>query len=225
MRKLYIYLFVSRNKDNKHLPNFKERRQAFLEYNDNMEEVMKKFTRFVEEGQSGELARCYRSVNARNEDAVKKELMIRLLKDDHDVRKLNKLLISCAQAPQCRAEHKWLIDFDTIGSHIFHFCDDLVQMCGLTPDMFTIYSTVNGHAIVVDRGFDTRAIFEKYKDCDITLKKDDFLLIDYLTKDEDFFELADEDFEYRLAEWFENHSEEELGNMLREAGVEGLELE
>ena len=40
------------------------------------------------------------------------------------------------------------------------------------------YKTPNGYAIVCQHGFDTRELMEKWKDYDITLKKDELLFLD-----------------------------------------------
>ena len=39
MSDLYVYLIRSRNKDNKNVPNFKERAKTILEYKENEEKV------------------------------------------------------------------------------------------------------------------------------------------------------------------------------------------
>lgn len=42
------------------------------------------------------------------------------------------------------------------------------------------YKTPHGYAIVVPHGFDTRKLMEKWKDYDITLKKDGLLFLDMI---------------------------------------------
>ena len=56
--KLDVVLFVSRNKDNKHLENFSERRNAFTTTRD-FEDVKHQFQAFVNAGQIGEFSRMY----------------------------------------------------------------------------------------------------------------------------------------------------------------------
>lgn len=43
MSDLYVYLIRSRNKDNKDVPNFKERAKTILEYKENEDRVIKEF--------------------------------------------------------------------------------------------------------------------------------------------------------------------------------------
>ena len=40
MSNLYVYLIRSRNKDNKNIPNFKERAKTILEYRENEDKVI-----------------------------------------------------------------------------------------------------------------------------------------------------------------------------------------
>ena len=71
--------------------------------------------KFAAEGVPGEKTRLYRSVNSRNEEKIREELIIRLLRDKPSVTKLNRVLASVAQQVENRDESKWLFDFD---------CDD-----------------------------------------------------------------------------------------------------
>lgn len=97
MSDLYVYLICSRNKDNKDLPNFKKRAKTILEYKENEDRVIKEFHRFAADGVPGEQTRLYRSVNSRNEEKIRKELIIRLLRDKPSMTKLNRTLASVAQ--------------------------------------------------------------------------------------------------------------------------------
>lgn len=63
--KLNVVLFVSRNKDNKHLETFKERKVSFVTTKD-FEEIKSQFQVFVNDGQVGEFSRMYVSVNPRS---------------------------------------------------------------------------------------------------------------------------------------------------------------
>lgn len=188
MNKLYVYMFRSRNKDNKKLDNFKERSKFILEYEQNEEKIQKTFDNFVKEGIIGEKCRLYRSVNARNEEKIREELMIRLLKDKPSMAKLNAVLASVAQSVETKAENKWMFDFDVDDEalkdefvkdieDIFTIPNDSLEtIMPIKVDIQTI-KTPNGYAIVVPHGFDTRELMNKWKDYDITLKKDDMLFL------------------------------------------------
>ena len=47
MSSLYVYLIRSRNKDNKDVPNFKERAKTILEYKENEDKVIEAFKSFA----------------------------------------------------------------------------------------------------------------------------------------------------------------------------------
>lgn len=75
MSNLYVYLIRSRNKDNKDIPNFKERAKTILEYKENEDKVIESFKSFAAKGLPGEQTRLYRSVNSRNEEKIREELI------------------------------------------------------------------------------------------------------------------------------------------------------
>ena len=81
MSNLYVYLIRSRNKDNKDILNFKERAKTILEYKENEDKVIEAFKSFAAKGVPGEQTRLYRSVNSRNEEKIREEFIIRLLRD------------------------------------------------------------------------------------------------------------------------------------------------
>lgn len=112
MSNLYVYLICSRNKDNKDIPKFKKRAKTILEYKENEDKVIEAFKNFAAKGVPGEQTRLYRSVNSRNEEKIREELIIRLLRDKPSMTQLNCTLASVAQQVQNRDESKWLFDFD-----------------------------------------------------------------------------------------------------------------
>ena len=172
MKDLYVYMFRSRNKDNVHLSNFHERCKTILAYVEDEPKVRRDFERFAAEGIPGEKTRLYRSVNRRDENKIREELAIRLIKDKPSMTKLNATVTSVAMQANNRAESKWLFDFDI---------DDLATLLQFNNDLpvgGTIYKTPNGYAVVVERGFDTRELMKKWENYDITLKRDDLLFLD-----------------------------------------------
>lgn len=106
MSNLYVYLIRSRNKDNKDIPNFKERAKTILEYKENEDKIIEAFKSFATKGVPGEQTRLYRSVNSRNEEKIREELIIRLLRDKPSMTQLNRTLASVAQQVQNRDESK-----------------------------------------------------------------------------------------------------------------------
>lgn len=182
MSDLYVYLIRSRNKDNKDVPNFKERAKTILEYKENEEKVFDEFYKFAADGVPGEQTRLYRSVNSRNEEKIREELIIRLLRNKPSMTKLNRILASVAQQVENRDESKWLFDFDVDDEEkVDDFIDDIYFYSGI--ENHKLHKTPHGYAIIVPHGFDTRELMEKWKDYDITLKRDELLFLDMITKE------------------------------------------
>lgn len=184
MSNLYVYLMRSRNKDNKDIPYFKERVKTILEYEENEDKVIEIFKYFAAKGMPGESTRLYKSVNSRNEEKIREELIIRLLRDKPSMTKLNRTLASVAPQTHNRAESKWLFDFDVDDEKLARdFRDDLYIYtdAGYPIEEIELYKTPNGYGVVVPRGFDTRELMEKWKDYDITLKKDELLFLKMIT--------------------------------------------
>lgn len=174
MSNLYVYLIRSRNKDNKNIPNFKERAKTILEYRENEDKVIEAFKDFAAKGLPGELTRLYRSVNSRDEKKIREELIIRLLRDKPSMTKLNRTLASVAQQSCSRGESKWLFDFDVDDINLHNeFMYDI-------PVGTMSYKTPHGYAVIAEYGFDTRELMKKWKDYDITLKKDALLFLDMI---------------------------------------------
>lgn len=179
MSNLYVYLMRSRNKDNKGIPNFKERAETILEYKENEDKMIEEFKNFAAKGLPGEQTRLYRSVNSRNEEKIREEFIIRLLRDKPSMTQLNRTLVSVAQQVQNRDESKWLFDFDVDDQELLgQFRTDL-RLLGIHNNC---RKTPHGYAVIAEHGFDTRDLMEKWKDYDITLKKDELLLLYMITK-------------------------------------------
>ena len=183
MSNLYVYLMRSRNKDNKNIPEFRERSETILEYIENEDRVKESFKDFAAKGLPGEQTRLYRSVNSRNEDKIREDLLVCLIKDKPSITKLNRTLASVAQQVYNRDESKWLFDFDVDNKEtMLEFVNDITNY-GFPFNEIEIHKTPHGYAIVVQHGFDTRKLMEKWKDYDITLKKDDLLFLDMIVND------------------------------------------
>mgnify|MGYP004501473393 CR=1 FL=1 len=181
MSNLYVYLIRSRNKDNKDIPNFKERAKTILEYKENEDKVIEAFKSFAAKGVYGEQTRLYRSVNSRDEEKIREEFIIHLLRDKPSMTQLNRTLASVALQVQNRDESKWLFDFDVNDDKLaLRFIDDITNH-GFVFNQIEMYKTPHGYAIIVPHGFDTRELMEKWKDYDITLKKDELLFLDMIT--------------------------------------------
>lgn len=177
--KLYVYLIRSRNKDNKDIEGFKERAKTLIMYESKEDKVRREFELFASGGLVGEKTRLYKSVNARDEEKCRKGLMHRLI-DGASIANIETVLASVCQQKENRAESKWLFDFDCTDTSVLEsFVKDVEEHSPVS-----VHKTPNGYAVVSEHGFDTRELFEKYKDYDIGLKKDELLFLDIIEKEE-----------------------------------------
>lgn len=174
-RPVWVILFISRNKDNKHLDHFHERRQAFISKEPfNSHIVHDLFKLFVENGQKGELCRMYHSVNARNEKNIRKKLLHFLIDNpDFNVCDIQSKMAKIAAAKENAITKQWLFDFDIDDSEkLNEFCDDILKIDSTVQ--IKTHKTPNAYAVVVSHGFDTRKLFEKWNK-DVSLKRDALL--------------------------------------------------
>lgn len=189
--KLKVYLMTSRNKDNQDIEGFVPRRRAFLAYEDH-DYIEQKFHDFVFGGVPGEMCRLYESVNARDEEKVRKALLVKLISNDNiHIGRINTICAGVAAKKECAAEKRWLIDFDSLDEDLLAEVEEYIvqQMVADSKrsrqgEIFEEAArclvhhqrTPNGYAILVPWGFDSRGFAEKYKDV-CTIKKDDFLCV------------------------------------------------
>lgn len=178
-KNLYVYVLRSRNKDNKDVPNFKERYRTILAYDEDETRIFEQFRNFAKEGLPGEKTRLYRSVNKRNEEKVLMGLLIRLIEEKPSVTKVNRILASVAQQKENAAEKKWLFDFDIDDEVLLDSFIKDIKACS-SDIQISKKKTPNGFAIVTNHGFDTRELLKKYADYDITLKRDELLFLDMI---------------------------------------------
>lgn len=172
MGKLYSYMFISMEKDNEDVENFHDRCKLVLEYEENEDNVHDSYLKFVSNGVVGEKTRLYRSVNARDEERMRDELMIKLLRDNPSMANMESVMMSVAKSDFCRAEYKWLINIDSNDESIIGgICVNLSEM-GVPHE---VTKTPNGYAIVCEHGFNPIDFKEKWKGVDFTINKDAFL--------------------------------------------------
>ena len=173
-------LFVSRNKDNSGLNNsafyqpFKPRVKSFVARVSpfDVSSLYDEFETFVNEGVNGEVSRLYVSVNARYEQKIHKALIHELIdKPDFDMTKIDSKIASIAMKPVNRKTSHWLFDFDRRDFDLFYeFFTEVSEQTKILAQK----PTMNGYALVVAHGFDTRKILQKYPMA--TLKRDAMLL-------------------------------------------------
>lgn len=189
--KLNVVLFVSRNKDNKNVEGFKERRNAFTTTK-NADELFEKFEAFANEGRFGEMSRMYFSVNPRSNAKTFKALQHKMLDEEFNLASLPQRVAALAALKENAydSQHlKWLFDFDPVEGLdteklLQNFLQDLKLCHELTqtksgearPKMnVETHKTSNGYAVVVDQRFDTRDLLKTWTN--VELKRDDLLCV------------------------------------------------
>ena len=172
---IYVCLFVSRNKDNKDVPNFVERRKAFIttkHYND--PELIRDFFGFVSDGVPKEICRMYYSLNSRNKETVYKNLLHFLIDNPNfNLCALQSKVASIAAKKECAKTKHWFFDFDIADfAKAKEFVHDILDIdYGVKVEY---QRTPNGYAIITDRGFNIRELLSKWTE-NVTLKKDDLV--------------------------------------------------
>lgn len=176
MSELKVVLFVSRNKDNKHISDFKERRVSFLT-DKLIGELNKDFDEFVKRGLPNEMCRFYQQVNKRDNNKIRKSLIHELVDNENlNMSKLDSKIASISSKKENRSESKWLFDFDEDKRLIGSFLKDVKSY--LPKDKTVIpLETPNGYSVVVEQGFDTRELLDKWKN--VELKRDDMVCLDW----------------------------------------------
>lgn len=181
---LRVVLFASRNKDNSHLDNFKERKRAFLAWFSGMnipDWVEEEFQKFTNEGRYTELNRMYISINARDPEKVKKYLTIKLIENSEgvDLTRIEPIIAgSAARVENRRSDQKrWLFDWDKPWfslegqKKLESFMKDIEKAGGGEVE---VYPTPHGAAVISEHGFDNRELKQKWGEV-ATPKKDDLL--------------------------------------------------
>lgn len=172
---IYVCLFISRNKDNKDVPNFVERRKSFIttkHYTD--PDLIMEFFNFVSNGVPNEICRMYYSLNSRKKEVVHKQLLHFLIDEPNfNLCALQSKIASIAAKHECAKTKYWFFDFDIKDKNkVAEFINDINS---IDNDMeITYHETPNGYAIIVSRGFDTRELLNKWSE-NVTLKKDDLV--------------------------------------------------
>ena len=181
---LIVVFFVSRRKDNKDIENFKERKMAFVSTKP-LQDIEKRFSHFVEDGVKGEMSRLYFSVNTRNAEKVKKQLLHFLIDEDFNLEYISGKIAGIAAKKECAKTKHWMFDFDIDDENaVNEFMSDIEKIDNslsgviktddyITP-CCTKWKTPHGYAVIVDHGFDTRELMKKWGE-NVTLKKDDML--------------------------------------------------
>jgi len=182
---MYVGLFISRNKDNADVENFKTRKEAF--FTEDPFSNIPAFMSFVIKGQPGEMSRFYISVSPRDMQKTQKQLIHRLIDDPIDLSAINAITTSIAMKPENELNKKWLFDFDCSDEDALDKFVKELDDKGLIHDESL---TPNGYAVVVDHGFDTREFLPRWNtylktlnpEYSVELKRNAMVLYHWFTK-------------------------------------------
>lgn len=167
-----IYMFSSRNKDNKHIPGFHTRTRVFLAHDDfDLEEA---FISFMNKGKNGEICRLYMSINEVDEEKVQKHLAADLILNPCDLTKIENRAVSLAG--KYKKTKKWIFDVDTDNEEEFNAFLAEVKKHDVA---YHCHKTKNGYAVIVEHGFDTKGLTERFPF--VENKKDGMLLVKWVT--------------------------------------------
>lgn len=183
-KELSVVLFISRNKDNKSVPDFKERSYSFIiSDSEPTNNLIKDFSNFVNKGVPGEVSRLYFSINTRDRNKVQKDLIHFLIDEPNfDLTSINSKLAGIAMKKENALTKKWMFDFDINDLNaVEDFVKDIKSIDENIKVQFA--STKNGYVVITNRGFDTRELFKKWDPKEVNLKRDGMKLIDWDMKD------------------------------------------
>lgn len=188
---IWTILFVSRNKDNRDVENFNQRKKSFVSTK-KPEDLLKEFEVFVNEGVENEFSRFYVSINSRSNTKTFKALQHKMLDEEFNLATMPQRIAAIASKTENAYEkNKWLFDFDPIENvdleeSLKTFVEDVHQAYNETenrkePLEVITHKTPNGYAVITNQRFDTRKLMEKWKD-NVELKRDDLLCYAWKTK-------------------------------------------
>ena len=188
---IWTILFVSRNKDNRDVENFNQRKKSFVSTK-KPEDLLKEFEVFVNEGVENEFSRFFVSINSRSNTKTFKALQHKMLDEEFNLATMPQRIAAIASKTENAYEkNKWLFDFDPIENvdleeSLESFIEDVYQAYNETdnrkePLEVITHKTPNGYAVITTQRFDTRKLMEKWKD-NAELKRDDLLCYSWKTK-------------------------------------------
>ena len=174
-KELRIAIFVSRNKDNVAVEDFKQRRKEFLTYK-NSDKLLDAFIKFARQGRPNEVSRFYMSVNTRDPLKTRDELVIKIMErgDQFDTTRVETLAVSAAAQAKCALTKNWLFDVDTSEEEDIKVIEKYINL--KTSNNYEKFRTYNHYGFIVYKHFDPRELIEMFPD-KITLKRDGMMYV------------------------------------------------
>lgn len=177
---LRVVSFVSRPKDNTEVEDFVNRKTSFVSTMTD-EELVPIFEAWARQGKKNEFSRMYISLNKRNHKTIQLSLMHYLLDNqDLNLGSLDSRIAMIATQPEHALESKYFYDFDADAEQLKEFLSDLATAHEETKKInkkltgefkFSVRTTPNYYAVVLEERFKTDWVDEKWKEL-ATLKKD-----------------------------------------------------
>lgn len=167
MKYLHTVMFVSRNKDNKNVAEFKQRSENFLTEK-TPQELMQKFHEFGERGVQGEVSRFYMSVNPRCPRKLQLALQHHLLDNEVSFHRIEKILCSLASKKEQSAGRDFLFDLDVSDAEKDSFIAELENHPQITK--VEVFKTYNNWGCVTNP-FHAEPLLEKFPE--VELKRDE----------------------------------------------------
>lgn len=129
-------------------------------------------------GLPNEFSRCYISLNERDNKKTQRGLVHKLIDEDVNLTSLPSIAVSIAAKKENSAGKQWFFDFDLQDESLLaEFVADVEressQYQNSEPVQILTQKTVNGYAVIVNLGFDTRNLLKKWSD--VELKRDDYI--------------------------------------------------
>lgn len=168
-RPFHVAMFVSRNKDNGLVEGFKQRTRSFLTQKE-PHELMDDFKDFSDYGVKGEMSRFYMSVNDRDVKRIHLDLQHYLIDhQDANLANTERLIASLSMKSGTSNSKKFMFDFDNPSQReVFLFVQDIKEI--VKDEIVHYHKTPNGFVVIVDHGFDTRELLDKWYG--VELKRD-----------------------------------------------------
>lgn len=161
---LKIVEFVSRNKDNQGLIDFKPRTRTLIVTDKNAHHVDDEFKAFVEQGVYQETSRMYETFNELDPVGANRALAHFLI--DHPDATPDKVqrVLKSELVKHTITKH-WLFDVDMqvrTKDEVVAFINDLSDNA-----VIDVRDTKSGYAVVTEHGFDVRALTKRYPDIEV----------------------------------------------------------
>ena len=129
-------------------------------------------------GLPNEFSRCYISLNERDNKKTQRGLVHKLIDEEVNLTSLPSIAVSIAAKKENSAGKQWFFDFilqdkTLLAEFVADVERESSQHQNSEPVEISTQKMVNGYAVIVSHGFDTRNLLKKWSD--VELKRDDYI--------------------------------------------------